>query len=480
MDIRQIQKKTEEIWRAKTLPALKSFVSKKSLSTDFDPEWEAHGVLLEVCRDAAAFGRELFGRGTFEAEKEDGRTPCLFFSIPGTGRFEKESENTVFFYGHLDKQPPSEGWSEGLSPWSPVVRNGKLYGRGCSDDGYSVYAAFTAAAALEAAGIPHPRFTGLIETREESGSNDLEHYLKRNAARFGNPKLACVLDSGAGNYEQLWLTSSLRGCCTADLRVDVLEKGVHSGSASGVVPSSFDVVRLLLNRIQDPLTGEVKAPAFNVEIPENRREDMKAAAEVIGEGFIGSYPWASGSDGTPVRSRCRNTLEALEARTWRPTLSVTGAAGIPDLAHAGSVLRSSTTLRLSFRLPPTADAGNALHELRGILLRDPPFNARVTFPGAWSLPGWNEPDEEPWFRKACDEGSTALWGKPALRIGEGGSIPILNLFERQFPRAQFAVTGVLGPGSNAHSADESLDLAYAEKFISCVALLAASVPGEEA
>ncbi len=477
MDMNKLREAASRIWNAETLPALKTFVSRESLSTDFDPEWEKHGILNEVCREAAAWGTRMLPGGTYDVQQEPGRTPALIFSVPGTGLYAGREEDTVFFYGHLDKQPPATGWSEGLGPFTPVVRDGKLYGRGCSDDGYSVYAALTAIRALEDAGIPHPRAVGLIETREESGSNDLEHYLKKNAARFGSPRLVCVLDSGAGNYEQLWLTSSLRGACAIDLNVRVLRQGMHSGTASGVVPSSFDVLRILLDRIQDPRTGAILDPAFNVEIPANRMDDLKKTAEVLGDGFISEFPWAEGPNGS-VQSRCRGTEEALIARCWKPTLSVTGAAGLPPLSMAGNSLRSDTTLRLSFRLPPTAKTENILPALQKKLLTDPPFNAVVSIAGGDALPGWNAPSEADWFRSACDESSKALWGKPAMRIGEGGSIPILNLFEAQFPRAQFAVTGVLGPGSNAHNADESLDLAYTEKFIAAVGYLTASIPEE--
>ncbi len=466
------------VWNEHTLDALKVFVSKKSLSPGFDPEWEKNGVLKEVCEDAAAFGRSLLPSGDFEVLSEPGRSSCLFFSVPATGRYRNTPDRTVFFYGHLDKQPPADGWSEGLGPWSPVVRNGSLYGRGCSDDGYSVYAAVTMIRALENAGIDHPGCTGLIETREETGSDDLEYFLKKVRPKFGDPRLICVLDSGAGNYRQLWLTNSLRGASAFSVRVKVLDSAMHSGTASGVVPSSFDVMRILLDRLQNPLTGEVKGEEFNVEIPQNRREDIHATAGVIGEEFLSHFHWAKKPDGSTMQPRPKTAEEAIAAQSWIPTLSLIGADGIPACADAGNALRRETVFRFSLRLPPTADASKVLPALRRILLTDPPFNADVSLENAFAIPGWNAPAESSWFRSACDDASRAMWGEPAMRIGEGGSIPILGIFAEHFPHGQFAVTGVLGPGANAHGADENLNLAYTEKFMTCIAHLMASVPEE--
>lgn len=476
MNFESLEARISDLWEEKTQPALEAFVARKALSPGFDPNWEANGVLLQVCREAAAFGLGFFPEGEFDVLSEPGRSPCLFFSVPPTGAYRESPDTTAFFYGHLDKQPEASGWGEGRGPWTPVVKDGKLYGRGSADDGYSVYAALTAIRALEDEGIAHPRCVGLIETREESGSDDVEYFVSKVRGRCGEPALVSVLDSSAGNYEQLWLTSTLRGALMGNLRVRVLENGMHSGSAGGVVPSSFDVIRLLLDRVSDPATGEFRLGAFNAEIPEFRIAEAKATAEALKDSFLEDFHWAANPKGGATEPMRQGVLAAMIAQTWKPSLSVTGAEGLPAIPDAGNTLRAGTDLHLSLRLPPSADAKAALAEITEAFTKDVPFNATVSFTEAAALPGWEAPKEAAWFRDACDESSRAMWGKPTLRIGEGGSIPILSFFEGQFTKAQFAVTGVLGPGSNAHAGDECLDIAYTKKFIVCVGSLIASIP----
>ena len=478
MDLSPLYETISALWERHSLPALQTFVSRKSLSPGFDPDWQENGILSLVCREAAEFGKQFFPKGDFEVLEEKGRSPCLFFSIPGAGGSPRDTSRTVFFYGHLDKQPPANGWSEGLGPWEPVIRDGRLYGRGSADDGYSVYAALTVIRSLEELGIPHPRCVGLIETREETGSDDLPYFLEKIRGRCGRPALVCVLDSGAGNYEQLWLTSSLRGACFGTLRVRILNSGMHSGTASAVVPSSFDIVRILLDRVQDPVSGTFKDPVFSVDIPAYRLQEIQETAKVTGQDFFRNFPWSSNSDGGHSHPRFQKPSEAMLAQCWFPSLSVTGAAGLPDLGNAGNMLRAETALRLSVRIPPSLSPSIALQSLKKSLTEDPPFNADVRFENSEALPGWDAPKESLWFRQACNESSLAMWGKPVMHIGEGGSIPILALFQSQFPEAQFAVTGVLGPGSNAHGANESLQLDYVKKFMTCIGHLVASIPAD--
>mgnify|MGYP002517610853 CR=1 FL=1 len=476
MKFDKLESRINAIWEEKTQSAIEIFVTRKALSPGFDTEWRKKGVLRQVCEEAAQFGRSFFPKGDFEVIDDEGKSPSLIFSIPATGNYARASDKTVFFYGHLDKQPEATGWSNGLGPWKPVIRDGKLYGRGCADDGYSIYAALTAIQALEREGVPHPRCTGFIETREESGSDDVKYYIEKHRARFGEPALVAVLDSSAGNYKQLWLTSTLRGALMGNLRIRVLKNGMHSGVAGGVVPSSFDIIRILLDRINDPRTGEFKLASFKAQIPEFRLEQVKATAEALKNSFLAEFHWAKNSAGESVHPMHEGAFNAMLAQTWKPSLSITGADGLPPLSQAGNTLRAETDLHLSLRLPPSVNPEHALAEISAALTQDIPFHADTEFTEACALPGWEAPEEAPWFRQACDESSLAMWGRPALRIGEGGSIPILSFFESQFQRAQFAVTGILGPGANAHAGDECLDIAYTRKFITCVASLVASVP----
>lgn len=463
-------------WDSQAQPALETFVCRKALSPGFDAQWKEHGVLLQVCQEAAAFGKKHFEAGSFLVLQDEGRSPCLFFSIEATGRFRENTENTVFFYGHLDKQPEAAGWSEGLSAWQAVVRDGRLYGRGCADDGYSFYGAMTAIQALEIEGVPHPRCVGFFETREETGSNDVGYYLEKLRPRCGSPSIVFVLDSSAGNYRQLWLTNSVRGTLSTSLTVKILRQAVHSGEAGGVVPGTFDVLRILLDRLTDPSNGHFRLSCFNPPIPEQRLSEIRSAARFLGEDYLQRFPWCPGLSGAPVRPYEDQVEKAVAAQTWKPSLSVTGAGGLPPLSEAANVQLPQTSLRLSIRIPPGANPEDALRQMTEALTRDPPFNASVSFSDSEALPGWQAPEEAPWFSKACDQASQELWGLPALRMGEGGSIPILNLFASLFPCSQFAVTGILGPGSNAHGPDESLDIGYTRKFLACVSLILANVP----
>jgi len=447
------------LWRDSVRPALSEFVSIPAQSPAFDPDWKANGHIDRAVEQVADWIRSQGIEGLeLEVLRDEGRTPLLFFEVRGTG------SDTVFFYGHLDKQPPGDGWEAGLGPWDPVVRDGRLYGRGSADDGYAVFLAVSAIRAVQEQGRSHARCVGVIECCEESGSFDLPPYLDKLADRIGTPSLIVCPDSGCGNYEQLWITSSLRGMAGGDLKVQVLREGVHSGEASGIVPSSFRILRSLLSRLEDERTGEIRRSEFSVEVPADRLEQIRRTAEVLGTGIYDELPWAEGMQ--PVT---KDLTELLLNRTWRPQLAVVGAEGLPPLEEAGNVLRTYTTAKLSLRLPPTVDPDEAVENLSRLLTEDPPYGARVSFENVTGAPGWNAPPFEPWLERSLEEGSKAYFGKPLCYIGEGGSIPLMGLLQEKFPRAQFLVTGVLGPKSNAHGPNEFLHLGFAERLTACVA-----------
>jgi acetylornithine deacetylase/succinyl-diaminopimelate desuccinylase-like protein len=406
-----------------------------------------------------------------EVIRLEGRTPVLFFDVPGQG------DDTVCFYGHLDKQPEMTGWRPGLGPWTPVIEQGRLYGRGGADDGYAVFAALSAIAALDAEGIARPRCVGLIETCEESGSYDLPAYLDALAPRMGHVALVIALDSGAGNYDQLWVTTSLRGLVNGTLSVDILAEGVHSGDAGGVVPSSFRIARQLLDRVDDSRTGVVKGEAFACDVPAERLEQARAAAGILGDSMWKRFPWSCCDDKRSLFAEpvTRDPVELILNRTWRAALAVTGAEGLPPIDSAGNVQRPSTALKLSMRLPPLVDGAAASSELKRLLENDPPYNARVRFEGGGSS-GWNAPAFAPWLAQAMDDASTELFGKPAAYMGEGGTIPFMSMLGTRFPDAQMLVTGVLGPKSNAHGPNEFIDIGYAKRVCSAVARIIATIP----
>jgi acetylornithine deacetylase/succinyl-diaminopimelate desuccinylase-like protein len=450
-------------WDESIVPALVEYIRIPNQSPAFDAEWEAHGHMEQAVQLVAAWCRSQPLAGLkLEIVRLPGRTPVLFMDVPGS------RPGTVLLYGHLDKQPPMTGWEDGLGPWTPVLRDGKLYGRGGADDGYAAFASLTALRALQEQGVPHARCVVLIEACEESGSPDLPAYIEQLKPRLGTPGLIVCLDSGCGNYEQLWATTSLRGIAGGTLSVEVLKEGVHSGDASGIVPSSFRIVRQLLARLEDGPTGRVLLPELFVDVPDQRRAQAAAAAQVLAGDIHGKFPFVSG-----CRPMHTDPLELMLNRTWRPVLSVTGADGLPSTASAGNVLRPRTVLKLSMRLPPTCDAPAALAAMKAALESDPPYGARVTFRPDAPAAGWNAPELAPWLERSMGEASRAWFGAPACSMGEGGSIPFMAMLGEQFPRAQFLITGVLGPRSNAHGPNEFLHLDMARRLTGCVAQVVA-------
>lgn len=441
------------------LPCLADYIRVPNLSPAFDPDWESHGHMDRATELLAGWCRAQSIPGlTVEVIREPGRTPLILCEIPGT------APGTVLLYGHLDKQPEFTGWGEGLGPWQPVFRDGRLYGRGGADDGYAVFSSLAALGVLHEQGLPHARCVVLIEGCEESGSQDLPHYVSTLAARIGTPDLVVCLDAECGNYAQLWCTTSLRGNLTGTLSVEVLTEGIHSGLGTGIAPSAFRIARTLLARLENDVTGDLLVDELYCDIPAARQEQARAAAGVLGEEVSGRLPFVAGV--SPVSD---SPFELLLNNTWRPTLAVTGAAGLPELRQAGNVLLPRLELKLSLRLPPGVDATRAAHAVRTRLEADSPYGARVRFQVDASLAGWNAPPLAPWLAEAMDAASRGAFGRPVMYQGTGGSIPFIGMLSEKFPNTQFLVTGVLGPHANAHGPNEFLHIDCAQKLTACVA-----------
>ena len=479
LDVQALDQFVETAWAERIVPQLVDYIAVPAKSPLFDADWARHGLIDRVVTDAAAWveSRKVPGL-RLEVLRLPGRTPVLFFELDAT---RAGSTQTVLMYGHLDKQPEFNGWRSDLGPWTPKIEADKLYGRGGADDGYAVYAAVSAIEALKAQGVSHPRVVGLIESCEESGSSDLPAYLDVLQSRLGDVSLVVCLDSGAGNYDQLWLTTSLRGNITGTLKVEVLTEGIHSGDASGLVPSSFRILRQVLDRLEDARTGHLLPPVFHCEIPADRVAQARAAAAQLGDEVWKRYPWACGADGGPVLPTTTDGTEVLLNRTWRPTLSVTGVDGLPALGQAGNVLRPFTAFKLSLRLPPLVPGHEAAVALKALLEDNAPYNAKVTFhpdgrANDWGATGWNAPSLAPWLEQAMDRASRQHFGAPLGFIGQGGTIPLMNLLQQGFPQAQMMVCGVLGPKSNAHGPNEFLHLPYARRLTAAVAQVVAAHP----
>jgi acetylornithine deacetylase/succinyl-diaminopimelate desuccinylase-like protein len=462
----QLRKFTDEIWRDAIVPTLVEYIAIPNKSPSFEPDWQTLGHMDKAVDLFVAWANERLPAlgATLSVERLPGRTPLILIEVPGA-----KSDDTVLLYGHLDKQPEMTGWAEGKGPWVPVLEGDKLYGRGGADDGYAMFGALAALLALKDQGVPHARSVIVIEASEESGSPDLPAYMDALADRIGKVSLVICLDSGCGDYDRLWLTTSLRGMVGGTLRVDVLEEGVHSGDASGVVPSSFRVMRQLLARVEDIDTGAIKGAAFNVEIPAERHKQAKVAAQALGDQVYAKFPFVDG-----MKPNGAELAELVLNRTWRPALSVTGFAGAPAPRNAGNVLRPFTEAKLSLRVPPTADAKKANIALKNMLERDPPYGARVRYDGEKEGSGWNAPKTAPWLEAALEDASHAAFGQPVAMMGEGGSIPFMGMLGEKFPEAQFVVTGVLGPHSNAHGPNEFLHIPTGKRVTEVVARVLAA------
>ena len=465
LDYAGLTRHVDQVWGDDIVPTLVEYIRIPNKSPAFDPDWAAHGYMEDAIRLLEGWARSKvrpIQGATVEVVRLEGRTPVILAEVPG------QVDDTVLLYGHLDKQPEMTGWAEDLGPWKPVIKEGKLYGRGGADDGYSLFGALTAITALREQGAPHARCVILIEACEESGSYDLPYYVDHLADRIGDPSLVICLDSGCGNYDQLWLTTSLRGMIGGTLRARVLEEGVHSGDASGIVPSSFRILRSLLSRIEDEATGAIKLEELSTQIPPERIRQAKVAAEALGDQVWSKFPLAPG-----MRPIAEDLTELVLNRTWRPTLSLTGLGGAPEPINAGNVLRPYTEAKLSIRLPPTVDALRAGEHIKRTLEADPPYGANIRFELENAASGWNAPRLASWLESAILKASDVSFGRPAAMMGEGGSIPFMAMLGEKFPQAQFVVTGVLGPHSNAHGPNEFLHIAYARKITTAVGVILA-------
>ena len=477
MDASKVDRYVAEKWDDEIVPQLVEYIRIPNKSPMFDADWVKNGYMDDAVKLMEAWARAQAIPGMqLEVVRLEGRTPLIFIDIPATGP--ETGDDCVLLYGHLDKQPEMTGWDDDLGPWKPVIKGDKLFGRGGADDGYAIFGSLAAIQALQQQGAPHARCVVLIEACEESGSYDLPAYVDHLADRIGKPSLVVCLDSGCGNYEQLWCTTSLRGMAGGNFTVKVLEEGVHSGDASGIVPSSFRLLRQLLSRIEDEDTGKILIDGLHVDIPADRLAQARKVAEVLGDEVHSKFPFLPG-----MKPMADDLTELVLNRTWRPALSVTGVDGMPPLSSAGNVLRPFTSVKLSLRLPPTLDGKRGGELLQEALLRDPPNGAKVSLALEKASTGWNAPTMSPWLEKAIDAASLEFFKAPAMYMGEGGTIPFMGMLGEKFPGAQFMITGVLGPHSNAHGPNEFLHIPMGKRVTASVARViaehhAASVRGE--
>ncbi len=459
MNVQENAKFVDNFWDNSILPTLMDYIRIPNKSPMFDPDWQQHGHMEKAVKLLSDWSQENAVSGMkLEVVQLPDRTPVIFIEIPG------DTDDTILLYGHLDKQPEMRGWDADLDPWKPVLKGDKLYGRGGADDGYSTFASLAAIKVLKQQNIPHARCVILIEACEESGSRDLPFYIEALENRIGNPSLIICLDSGCVNYNQLCMTTSLRGLVGGILTINILKQGVHSGMGSGIVPSCFMILRQLLNRIEKESNGEILLRDLFVEIPSQRIEQAKQLAKTLGHDVYKDLPFQDG-----VKPISGSTVDHILNRTWRPALSIIGADGLPNTENAGNVTIPSLKVKLSMRLAPICDANMASHLLKKELEKNPPFQAQVNFEVKESSSGWNAPEESPWLIEAANQASQNYFGAEAVYVGEGASIPFMGMLGKKFPQAQFVITGVLGPESNAHGPNEFLHIPTGKRLTSCVA-----------
>ena len=468
MNTEQLSSTINSFWDDHITPTLIEYIKIPNKSPSFDPNWEENGHMKKVLDLAVNWAEKNKPQNsTILVKQSTKKTPIILIDIEG------EKDGNILMYGHLDKQPEMEGWEDGTGPWTPIIKDDKLYGRGGADDGYALFSSISAVKALKEQKVRLPRILILIEFCEESGSPDLPHYIKLCSDIIKTPDLVVCLDSGAGDYKRFWTTTSLRGLIGASLQVDVLTEGVHSGGASGHVPSSFRIARQLLSRIEDQETGEVLLDELKTTIPDYRINETKELVSILNNEVVEEFPWKE-----KTQPSTNDNVEGVLRRTWKPALSVVGADGLPPSANAGNVLRPYTKLQLSMRIPPMVDPIKAQKAMKKALTENPPYNAKVTLHFEEGASGWNAPETKKWLSDAMNKYSKIFYGESSGSLCEGGTIPFMAMLGEQFPNAQFVITGVLGPASNAHGPNEFLHIPYAKKLTACVASILSDFPEE--
>lgn len=473
---------SRRIWEGRNVALLKKYIRIPNQSEHFDKKWEQTGHMEKA---AQLFGnwaeerKENIPGLSVEIVRIEGKAPLIYIEIPGTipQSSPKDESKKILLYGHYDKQPPlnkkdkdgNGGWSEGLGPWKPVRRGNRLYGRGSADDGYAMPAALTAYELLAEQGVPYAPATIIIEGNEESGSHELPAYLEKLADRIGNPDMVICLDSGAGDYERLWKTTSLRGLVAGNLKVDVMKTGVHSGVGGAVAPNSFDIATELLGRVRDSKTSKVFLPELRADVPAERLEEAEYSGALLGDDVFKSLPLLDG-----VRPLTDNPVDFLVRRGWEPSIAQTAVDVKID--GGGNVHSSGIDIRLSTRIAPGVVPQNAAEAMKNAFETDPPHGAHVHFNADTMSGGWNAPPTAPWLAKSIDSASRNYFKNSADDLGnvpaaeaQGGTIPFMRMLGVQFPNAQFLITGVLGPDSGAHGIDEYVEVEYVKKLNAAVA-----------
>lgn len=469
------QQTVKTIWETKIKDTFEEYLKIPNISPAYNESWEDDGHMQKVVDLYENWAKQNAPKSaSVFVQQIKNKTPLLVINVPARNYSGNES---VLLYGHLDKQPEMLGWRDGIDPWASTYEGDRLYGRGSADDGYAMFSAIVALNDLEDNKVSHPRQIVIIEASEESGSPDLLEHLdlldasleKHSLEKLVDVSLVVCLDSGALSYEHLWITNSLRGLIEIHLTIRTLKQGTHSGGAGGIVPSTTHILRALLDRISKSPSGEITIEELNVEIPEHIYEAAEKVAMIIGDEDPHGLPFAQG-----VKALNEDVAEQLIANTYKPALEIIGIEGLPRIADAGNVLLPEVKVALSFRIPPGVKPDLAAAAIAGELNRDTPYNAQITVKVESLASGWAAPERPDSLAAIFDEASKKHFGNSAQYLGEGGTIPFMFMLGEKYPNAQFMVTGLLGPESNAHGPNEFMHLPTFYKLTSCVADVLAS------
>jgi acetylornithine deacetylase/succinyl-diaminopimelate desuccinylase-like protein len=453
----KIKTQVEKNIREHAIPWLKKFINIPNTSRNFDLEFSTNGLIQQACNLNIEYAEYMKVAGLeVKLYQDPGKTPVVFGTIAAT---KQTGVKDIMVYGHIDKQPhQTEQWREGLHPFKAVEENGLLYGRGGVDDGYNFFTVVAIIKSLQELNIPHDRYVLFYETDEESASIDIPYYLEKFKDVIKQPNAMFCLDACTISKDIFSITTTLRGCCNFDLKVKVLEKSMHSGVGTGIVPSTFRILRHLLDRIECPKTGKI-IDQLQVEIPHDKMDQAVHCSKIQGEGVFNSFCLCQG-----VKPVSDNVEELYLNNIWRSQLEIIGQKGIPDLETCGNVLRNETTFRCSLRLPPTLEGDKAFKTIHDLLTKDPPYGAKVEVTLANTGTGWSSNEFPNKVMEILDRHNQEIFGTKTLMYGCGGSIPFIKTLQDNLPNTLLFVSGVVLPDSMMHGPNERIDLEYLIKF----------------
>lgn len=365
--------------------------------------------------------------------------PAVYAELPGP-----EGSPTVLMYAHHDVQPPgpSEEWD--TDPFVPTERDGRLYGRGSSDDKCGVVTHAAIARLFD--GKPPVTIKLFIEGEEEIGSPNLAAFIVDQADLLAADVIV-IADSGNWRIGTPALTTSLRGLISAFVEVQVLESGIHSGQFGGAIPDALTILTRVLSGLHDA-QGNVAVPgllSYDSPALDLTEEELRAQSGMLPEAqLIGS--------GT------------LTSRLWSKPAAAVLALDAPPVAKAINQLIPKAKAKVSVRLAPGDDPGRAMDALVSHLEAQPAWGAKVTVTPYEKGQPFRLEGDDPRVR-AFRTGFETAWGRPPVDVGMGGSIPFVAVFHETFPDAAILLTGAADPECRAHGPNESQHLDELRRFV---------------